>query len=166
MNSPISLFGQYSNMMAVNFLVYLIKVSGFFWRTSRPSFRSFFYDSTSKQHWGSWPLLSKVLYNIPSGFFHVKTIQESIVSNKKTHLADFETCTFRVYLWNHLSYKRLFTSICILVWRAFWWKSDFWNLVTKSADIFKNAVLPEKSKLLEKIRHFEKIKNFFHGSNV
>ena len=30
-----------------------------------------------------------------------------------------------------------------------------------SADICKNAVLPEKSKLLEKIRHFEKIINFF-----
>ena len=27
----------------------------------------------------------------------------------------------------------------------------------KSADIFKNEVFPEKSKLLEKIRHFEKL---------
>ena len=31
----------------------------------------------------------------------------------------------------------------------------------KSADVCKNAVLPEKSKLLEKIRHFEKFKDFF-----
>ena len=27
------------------------------------------------------------------------------VSNKKTHLADFETCAFCVNLRNHLSYK-------------------------------------------------------------
>ena len=40
-------------------------------------------------------------------------------------------------------------------------KKWFLNLVTKSADMCKNAVLPEKSKLLEKIRHFEKTKNFF-----
>ena len=37
------------------------------------------------------------------------------VNNKKTHLADFETCAFRVYLRNHLSYKKLFSSICILI---------------------------------------------------
>ena len=29
------------------------------------------------------------------------------VSNKKTHLAVFETCLFRVYLRNHLSYKKV-----------------------------------------------------------
>ena len=40
-------------------------------------------------------------------------------------------------------------------------QKNFSNLVTKSADICKNAVLPEKSKLLEKIRYFEKFKNFF-----
>ena len=26
------------------------------------------------------------------------------MSNKETHLADFETRVFRTYLWNHLSY--------------------------------------------------------------
>ena len=30
------------------------------------------------------------------------------VSNKNTHLADFETCVFRGYLRNHLSYKKVF----------------------------------------------------------
>ena len=30
------------------------------------------------------------------------------VSNKNTHLADFETFVFRGYLWNHLSYKKCF----------------------------------------------------------
>ena len=29
------------------------------------------------------------------------------VSNKYTHLADFETCVFRVYPRNHLSYKKV-----------------------------------------------------------
>ena len=31
--------------------------------------------------------------------------------------------------------KKLFTSICILVWRAFWWKKKISNPVTKSVDI-------------------------------
>ena len=44
------------------------------------------------------------------------TFQNDItVSNKKTNLPDFETCVFRVYLRNHLSYKKLFTFIYILV---------------------------------------------------
>ena len=30
----------------------------------------------------------------------------STVSNKNTHLADFETCVFRGYLRNHLSYEK------------------------------------------------------------
>ena len=108
-------------------------------------------------------ILDFTVYIVKSSLF---LLEYYTVSNKNKHLADFETCVFRGYLRNTWAIKKLFTSICILVWRAFWWKSDFWNLVTKSADIFKNAVLPEKSKLLEKIRHFEKIKNFFHGSNV
>jgi len=29
------------------------------------------------------------------------------VSNKNTSLADFETCVFRVYLRNHLSYRKV-----------------------------------------------------------
>ena len=57
--------------------------------------------------------------------------------------------------------KKLFTSICILVWNAFRWKKNFSNPVKKSADICKNAVLTEESKLLEKIRHFKKLKNVF-----
>ena len=61
----------------------------------------------------------------------------STVSNKNIHLPVFEICVFRGYLRNHL------------------------NPVTNSADICKNAVLAEKSKLLEKIRRFEKFKNFF-----
>ena len=30
------------------------------------------------------------------------------VSNKNTHLADFETCVFRGYLQHHLSYEKVF----------------------------------------------------------
>ena len=56
--------------------------------------------------------------------------------------------------------KMLFTSICILVERAFRWKMSFWSPVTKSAYVCKNAGLTEESKLLEKIRHFKKFKNF------
>ena len=40
-------------------------------------------------------------------------------------------------------------------------KNNFSNLVIKLADICRNAVLPENSKLMEKIRHFERFKNLF-----
>ena len=78
--------------------------------------------------------------------------------NKKTYLADFETWVFRVYLRNRLSYKKviyIYSHPCLKSFKI------FSNLVTKSAVIFKNALLPNKSKLLKKIRHFEKFKNFF-----
>ena len=45
--------------------------------------------------------------------------------------------------------------------RAFRWKNNFSNPVTKSADICKNAFLPEKSKLLEKNPMFWKIRKLF-----
>ena len=64
------------------------------------------------------------------------------MSNKKTHLADFEICAFRVYLRNHLSYKKV-----IYIYLS----EELSNPVTKSADICKNAVLPKKFKLLEKL---------------
>ena len=57
--------------------------------------------------------------------------------------------------------KNLFTFIRILVWRDFRCKKNFSNTVTQSADVCKNALLPEKSKLLKKIHYFEKFKNFF-----
>ena len=76
------------------------------------------------------------------------------VSNKKTHLAVFKICAFRVYLRNYFSYEKV---IYIYLHPC----------VTKSADVCKNAVLPEKSKVFEKIRHFEKLKETFsHRSNV
>ena len=39
--------------------------------------------------------------------------ENSTMGNKKTHLADFETCIFRVYLRNH--YKKVIFFIHILV---------------------------------------------------
>ena len=86
-----------------------------------------------------------VLYNLGQ-FLDMSDITNFIhlyvtVSNKNTHLVDFEPCAFREYLQKHLSYKKFFSSICI---RAFRWKNNFSNPVTKSADIWKSAVLPEK----------------------
>ena len=43
-------------------------------------------------------LTEKNLYNYPFRY---------AVSNKNTHLADFETCVFRGYFRNHLSYKKI-----------------------------------------------------------
>ena len=76
------------------------------------------------------------------------------VSNKYVHLAVFEICVFRVYLRNHLRYKKVIYIYLHPCLKSFQIKNNFWNPVTKSVDIFKNAVLPEKSKLLEKIHHF------------
>ena len=37
----------------------------------------------------------------------MSVLRRGTVSNKKTHLAVFGTCVFRVYLRNHLSYKKV-----------------------------------------------------------
>ena len=83
------------------------------------------------------------------------------VRNKNTHLPAFETCVFRVCLRNHLRYKKVSYFYLHPCQKSFQIKNNFWSPVTKSAEIFKNDVLPEKSNLLEKICHFEKFKNFF-----
>ena len=85
-------------------------------------------------------------------------IHRTTVSNKNTHLANFETCVFRGYLRNRLSYKNVLYIYLHPCLKSFQMKNNFWNPVSKSADIFKNAVFPEQSKLLEKIHQFEKIK--------
>ena len=73
------------------------------------------------------------------------------VSNKNTHLADFEACVFRGYLRNHLSYKKVFN----IYLQPFQIRSQNQLIFTKT------LFCQQKSKLLEKIRHFEKFKNFF-----
>ena len=101
-------------------------------------------------------LLDSLIWKKNSDFYSSskKTIT---VSNKNTHLPAFEVCVFRVNLRNHLSYKKVIHIYLYTYLKGFQMKKKISNPVTKSADICKNAVLPEKSKLLEKIRHFEKI---------
>ena len=70
------------------------------------------------------------------------------VRNKNTHLPVFEVCVFRVYLWNHLNYEKFIYIYLHSCLKSFQMKKYFSNPVTKSTDIFKNAILPEKSKLL------------------
>ena len=45
---------------------------------------------------------------VPTGKICIYFYDYIRVSNKKPHLADFETCVFRGYLRNHLSYKKVF----------------------------------------------------------
>ena len=53
--------------------------------------------------------ISKALKSAPKDTFGLrKVLFLATVSNKNTHLADFETCVFRGYLRNHLSYKKVF----------------------------------------------------------
>ena len=68
--------------------------------------------------------------------------RESTVSNKNTHLAAFETCVFRVYLRNHLSYKKVIHVYQHPCLKSFQIIANFSNPATKSADICKNAVFP------------------------
>ena len=47
------------------------------------------------------------------------------VSNKNTHLADFETFVFRGYLRNHLSYKKVFNIYLHPYLKSFKMKKQF-----------------------------------------
>ena len=87
------------------------------------------------------------------------------MSNKNTHLADFETSVFRGYLRNHLSYKKVIYIYLHPCRKSFQMKKDL-KPVTKSADICKDAVLPEKNKLFKKTAILKNSKTFFHGSKV
>ena len=86
------------------------------------------------------------------------------VSNKNTHLPVFEIvnmCFSRVSpepLELQKSYFFLFACLSK--------KNNFSNPVAKSADIFKNAVLPEKISDWKKSTIFKNSKKFFHGSKI
>ena len=97
----------------------------------------------------------------PTKFCFFLTYCLSTISNKKYILPVFEISVFRVHLRNHLSCKKVIFIYLHPCLKTFQMKKNFWSPVTKSADIFKNAVLTEKSNLLGKIRHFKKFKNFF-----
>ena len=63
--------------------------------------------SKMQRRWAATESIKRTARGIP----YARTEQQNIlltVSNKKTHLAVFETCVFRVYLRNHLSYKIVF----------------------------------------------------------
>ena len=89
------------------------------------------------------------------------------VSNKNIHLPLFEIGMFFFADISGTTWaiKKFSASICILVWRAFKWKS-FWKPVTKSVDICKNAVLTEKVSYWKKSAILKNSKTFIHGSKV
>ena len=79
--------------------------------------------------------------------------------NKKTHLADFVTCVFRVYLRNHLSYEKVIYIYIqfIVVWRAFRWKIRWYlqkRWFKKKVSYWKRSAILKNSKTI------------FHGSIV
>ena len=74
---------------------------------------------------------------------------------KKTHLAVFETCFF-AYISGTTWTKKMFLNLCL---KSFQMKKKFKSGHKISWYLY--AVLPEKSKLLEKIHHFERFKNLF-----
>ena len=106
-------------------------------------------EAINKNHCEIRDLLCVFLLYRPIPFEDVLTILVSIFLLKHVERIGRESVRPK---WR----KKIFLHPCL---KSF--QMNFWSPVTKSADIFKNAVLTEKSKLLEKIRHFEKFKNFF-----
>ena len=82
------------------------------------------------------------------------------MSKKKTHRADFEPWVFSAYLENHLSYTNLFSSICILFWRAFSWKQKFFKSGHKISWYFQKHLFSGKELPIGK-RPFWKIEKLF-----
>ena len=61
------------------------------------------------------------------------------MSNKKTHLADFETCVFRVYLRNHLSY--IYLHPCL---KSFQMRKEFFKFGHKISWYFQKCCFARK----------------------
>ena len=83
------------------------------------------------------------------------------VSNQNTHLPVFEICVFRVYLRNHLSYKKVFYIYLHLCLKNFPMKKEFFRSGHKISWYFQKGCFARKSKLLEKNPPFWKIQNLF-----
>ena len=63
------------------------------------------------------------------------------VSNKNTHLADFETCVFRGYLRNQLIYKKAFN---IYLLKSFQMKKEFLKSGHKISRYFQKRCFARK----------------------
>ena len=120
-------------------------------------------DAISQKHTAQWSLVRKKANSETSW-----QIYSTTVSNRKTHLADFETWAtkklftstvsnkntnlpvFEICVFLHISPEPLKLQKSYLHLFAFLSeelsdeKNNFWYSVTKSGNIFKNAVLPEK----------------------
>ena len=92
-------------------------------------------------------LTEKNLYNYPFRY---------AVSNKNTHLADFETCVFRVYLRNQFSHKKVFNIYLHPCLKSFQIKKKrIFEIRSQNQLIFALTLFcQKKSNLSEKIRHF------------
>ena len=90
------------------------------------------------------------------------------VSNKNTHLADFETCVFRGYLRNHLSSKKVFLYLFASLSEEFSDKKkiicEIWS---QNQLIFaKTLFCQKKVSYLKKSAILKFSKTLFHGSKV
>ena len=119
-------------------------------------------------------LVNKYCYTVSNKKTHLAVFANMLVnkycytvSNKKTHLADFETYVFRIFLRNHLSCKTFLDIYLHPCLKSFQMKKkEFFKSCRKISRYLQKRCFVRKSKLLEKIRHFEKLRNFFHGCKV
>ena len=106
---------------------------------------------------------------------------EDTEGNKNTHLADFETCVFREYLWNHLSYKNVIYIYLDPCLKRFQMEKEFfksghnisWYLQKrcfsrKKEAIGKNPLFWKKMKLFSciEILRIEFTQNLLSGSKI
>ena len=83
------------------------------------------------------------------------------VSNKNTHLADFETCVFRGFLRNHLSYKRvtyIYMHPCL---KSFQIKKNIFEIRSQNQLIFTKTLFCQK-----KVSYWKKSAKFQNQLDV
>ena len=101
----------------------------FFTYHDKKAQKKFFSDKGHRSNalHGKRAMLSLKTYLLFKNISFYKTSQkhESTVSNKNTHLADFETCVFRGYLRNHLSCKKVFYIYLHPCLKSFQMKKEF-----------------------------------------
>ena len=87
--------------------------------------------------------------------------------NKKTHLTILETCIFRVYLRNHLSYKKVVKIYLHSRLKSLQMKKRIFQIWSQNHLIFSKTLFCQKKvSYWKKSAILKNSKTIFHGSKV
>ena len=87
--------------------------------------------------------------------------------NKKKHLTILETCIFRVYLRNHLSYKKVVKIYLHSRLKSLQMKKRIFQIWSQNHLIFSKTLFCQKKvSYWKKSAILKNSKTFFHGSKV